>query len=678
MYSATPGGGSGTYYIDNVKVYVEPIAHPTGLKATAGDGMVNLSWTAPEGAETYTVLRSTKEEGPFTPVESTEAQANPVPATVTAFTDKTAVNGTIYYYVVIAENQQGKSAYSNVVSAAPVAAEVEEPLTPPTGLKATAGDGMVNLSWTVSEGAETYTVLRSTDAKGTFEPVKATEAQPNPVMAAVTEFADKTVTNGTTYYYVVIANNQEESSVYSNVVSAAPVATDNGNGGGGGGNDNGNNDDDEDNGSSDNSGNTGNSGGVNPAPSTPAPGQTADSIVLGKEAAQVREEQTHDGAKLQIAAVDAAKLADALKKAAADKAGKVTLDLSSATGNAAAIRADLPVSALTEAGSTELLVKTALAEVKLPSQLILSQLKDQPAGTLQATIAAGSTQLQEKAVQAAKQAGYQLSVQPVSVTLVVESGGQKQELALSSGYASLTLTYSGLLNSTTATGVRIDPVTGEASFAPAIIETAGGRTQVTVLHKGDGIYAVIQGSKTFTDTTGHWAKQDIDLLASKLLIQGTDTYSYSPDQAITRAEFAALLVRSLGLQASGWAASFTDVASGVWYAEAVAAAAGAGLIEGFDNGEFRPGANISREEMAVMAARAARYAGVDTILSTQPAGYIDSSIVSGWAQTSMAWATEKGIIQGTDAQRLAPQDTATRAQSATILKRVLQAMSFIN
>jgi fibronectin type 3 domain-containing protein len=560
LYSATPGGGSGTYYIDNVKVYVEPIAHPTGLNATAGDGVVNLSWSTSEDAETYTVLRSTKEEGPFIPVEATEAQANPVPATVTQFSDKTAVNGTTYYYVVTAENPQGKSAYSNVVS-------------------------------------------------------------------------------------------------------AAPVATNNG-GGGGNGND-------ED---GDNSGNT----GVNPAPSTSVPGQAADGIVLGKEAAQVREEQTPDGTKLQVAVVDAAKLADALKKAAADKAGKVTLDLSSAVDNAAAVRTELPVSALAEAGSVDLLVKTALAEVKLPSQLILSQLKDQTAGTLQATIAAGSAQLQEKAAQAATQAGYQLSVQPVSISLAVEAAGRKQGLALSSGYASLTLTYSGLLNSATATGVRIDPVTGEASFAPAIIETDGGRTRVTVLHKGDGIYAVAQGSKTFTDTAGHWAKQDIELLASKLLIQGTAAHSYSPDQAITRAEFAALLVRSLGLGGSGQTASFTDVASGDWYTDAVAAAAGAGLIEGFDNGEFRPGANISREEMAVMAARAARYAGVDTTASAQAPGYTDSSIVSGWAQTSMAWATEKGIIQGTDAQHLAPQDTATRAQSATILKRVLQAMSFIN
>lgn len=578
LYSATPGGGTGTYYMDNIKVYVEPIAHPTGLKATAGDGVVNLSWTTSEGAGTYTVLRSTKAEGPFTPVEATEAKPNPVPAAVTQFADKTAVNGTTYYYVVTAENSQGKSAYSNVVS-------------------------------------------------------------------------------------------------------AKPAAPDNGNGGGGdGGNDNGN-DDDGGSGNSDNgvnNGNSGNSGGVTPAPSTPAPGQAAGGIVLGKDAVQVREEQTSDGTKLQVAAVDAAKLADALKKAAADKAGRVALDFTSAVDQAAVVRTELPVSALAEAGSVELLLKTPLAEVKLPTQLILSQLKDQTAGTLQATIAAGNVQLQDKAAQAAKQAGYQLSIQPVSVTLAVEAAGRKQALALSSGYASLILNYSGLLNSATAAGVSIDPVTGEASFAPAIFETIGGRTQVTILHKGDGIYAVIQGSKTFTDTTGHWAKQDIDLLASKLLIQGTDAHSYSPDQAITRAEFAALLVRSLGLSVSGQAASFTDVGSGGWYAEAVAAAAGAGLIEGFDNGEFRPGANISREEMAVMAARAARYAGVDTTFSAQASGYTDSSTVSGWAQTSMAWATEKGIIQGTDGQRLAPRDTATRAQSATILKRVLQAMSFIN
>ncbi|RAV00537.1 S-layer homology domain-containing protein [Paenibacillus sp. YN15] len=555
IYSATPGGGSGTYYIDNLKVYVEPIAHPTGLEAVAGDGVVNLSWTASEKAETYTVLRSAKEEGPFTPVESTEAQANPVAASETQFADGTVVNGAAYYYVVIAQNQQGTSGYSNVVSAKPAAA---------------------------------------------------------------------------------------------------------------------------DNGSDDgNSGNTGSTGGGSPAPS--APDQPADQIVLGKDAVQLREEQTADGAKLQAAAVDAAKLADALKKAAAEKSGRVTLDLSASTG-AAAVRAELPLSAFAQAGSAELVIKTGLAEVKLPAQLILSQLKDQAAGTLLANLASGSAQLQEKAAQAAKQMGYQLSAQPVAVSLAVEADGKKQELALKNGYASLTLTYNGLLGGAAAAGVKIDPVTGEASFAPAIIETSGGITRVTVLHGGEGIYTIAQISKIFADTAGHWAKQDIELLASKLLIQGTDANRYSPDQAITRAEFAALLVRSLGLQASGQAASFTDVAAADWYAQAVAAAAEAGLIEGLDNGEFRPDATISREEMAVMAARAARYAGMNTTASAPAAGYgyADSSAVSGWAQASMAWATENGIIQGTGDQLLAPQASATRAQSATILKRMLQTIGFIN
>ncbi|MNC33078.1 Endo-1,4-beta-xylanase A precursor [compost metagenome] len=324
------------------------------------------------------------------------------------------------------------------------------------------------------------------------------------------------------------------------------------------------------------------------------------------------------------------------------------------------------------------MIKTGLAEVKLPAQLILSQLSGQATGTLQATVAAASTPLQEKAAEAAKQAGYQLPAQAVTVSLAVEADGKNQELALKKGYAAMTLAYNGSLGSGTITGVKIDPATGAASFAPAIIETIGSITKVTVLHNGEGIYSIAQVSKTFADTTGHWAKQDIELLASKLLIQGTDANSYAPDQAITRAEFAALLVRSLGLQAAGQATGFTDVASNAWYADVVNAAAGAGLIEGLDNGEFRPEATISREEMAVMAARAARFAGLDTTASAPAAGFADNSDISSWAQSSMAWAIEKGIIQGTGGQLLAPQDSATRAQSATILKRVLQTMSFIN
>jgi hypothetical protein len=165
-------------------------------------GQVALSWTASSGATGYYVKRST----------TSGAEAQIASAASTTYTDTTAANGTLYYYMVSAYNSYGTSANSNEASATPSAPGNPPPA--PTGLVAMPGNAQVSLTWNASTGATSYNVKRSITT--------ANEAQL--ATTSSTTYTDNAVANGTTYYYVVSASNSSGISGNSNGVSAKPNA----------------------------------------------------------------------------------------------------------------------------------------------------------------------------------------------------------------------------------------------------------------------------------------------------------------------------------------------------------------------------------------------------------------------------------------------------------------------
>jgi fibronectin type 3 domain-containing protein len=183
-------------------VTIPPV--PSGLTATAGNAQVSLTWSVSSGATSYHVKRATVSGGPYTQV-SAPTNGN--------FTDTGLTNGTKYFYVVSALNSAGESANSSPANATP-SAPVTVPSTP-SGVKATAGNTQVVLSWTASSGATSYHVKRATVSGGPYTQVAA------PTAASDT---DTGLTNGTTYFYVVSAVNSAGESANSAPVSATPVA----------------------------------------------------------------------------------------------------------------------------------------------------------------------------------------------------------------------------------------------------------------------------------------------------------------------------------------------------------------------------------------------------------------------------------------------------------------------
>lgn len=249
-------------------------------------------------------------------------------------------------------------------------------------------------------------------------------------------------------------------------------------------------------------------------------------------------------------------------------------------------------------------------------------------------------------------------------------------------YVSRSINISNVVDTKMVTGVLYNETTKKLSFVPAIFEVKDGKTVATLKRNGNSIYTVVEMNKNFTDTISHWSKDDVSLLANKLVIDGMTDTTFAPDLQITRAEFAALAVRSLGLNLETTLSTFSDVQASDWYAATVATAAKAGIIDGYEDGTFRPNAQITREELAAMIVRTMNYAGLKSNLSDAQqlallSNFSDSNKIV-WAQQEIARAIDAGIINGLTDTTIGSSNQATRAEAATMLKRFLSKAGFIN
>lgn len=181
-----------------------------------------------------------------------------------------------------------------------------------------------------------------------------------------------------------------------------------------------------------------------------------------------------------------------------------------------------------------------------------------------------------------------------------------------------------------------------------------------------GSFAVMSYDKAYADVAGgHWANEAIKVLAAKHLINGVSDSLFLPNGQTTRAEFTAMLVRLLGLEALGQSDVFTDVKDQVWYASAINTAHQAGLIQGVAGGKFEPEAAITREQMAVLLIKAYEYMhGIIGAEQRNLHTYQDNAGISSWAKEAVNKATSAGLLQGKKNGTFDPKTSTTRAEAA--------------
>jgi len=271
---------------------------------------------------------------------------------------------------------------------------------------------------------------------------------------------------------------------------------------------------------------------------------------------------------------------------------------------------------------------------------------------------------------------------PASFMVTAEAGGKQVKLDhFGDSFIQQKMMLSSKIDSRTATVVVIDPKTHELRFVPAMFQTTGdGGSIASFKSNPNELFMLITSHQTFEDTVGHWAQSSIAHLASKQIVRGVGKQVFDPNGQITRAEFAALLVRSLGLPVPMQTSAFKDVQAGDWFAGAVQTAAVLGLVDGLQDGTFQPQTLVTREQMAVMIERAlahldARPRAKDVNLASR---YGDAGAISGWAKEAMALLVEEKLMEGVAADRIAPKKSATRAEAVMLLERFLQYAKLIN
>lgn len=216
---------------------------------------------------------------------------------------------------------------------------------------------------------------------------------------------------------------------------------------------------------------------------------------------------------------------------------------------------------------------------------------------------------------------------------------------------------------------------GDAVYpVPAQFKTmTDGSTLVKISRPGFSTYAAATRQITFKDTGSSWAKSEIQTLAGRFILNGTSADTFSPKSPVTRAQFASMLVTAIGLDKQPGTNAFTDIKGSEWYAQDVNAAYKSGLVTGYD-GSFRPGDEITRQDLTVMLARAIKLLDIKFTSGSANVPYGDAASFSSYAKNSIQAVSDAGLMQG-EAQQgqfiFHPALPATREAAAKVLYQLL-------
>ncbi len=170
--------------------------------------------------------------------------------------------------------------------------------------------------------------------------------------------------------------------------------------------------------------------------------------------------------------------------------------------------------------------------------------------------------------------------------------------------------------------------------------------------------------ENLTDIKNHWAERNIKQMVTSGTAGGYPDGNFKPDSTITRAEFATMLVKAFKLE-NGGVKIFADTTNH-WAKEYIARATASGVVSGYDANTFGPNNLITREQMAVMIAKAAKLTNAG-----EGNAFADGTQIADWAKEAVAKANGNGIISGYPDNTYRPKATATRAEAVTVIVNAL-------
>ncbi|MFE4573367.1 S-layer homology domain-containing protein [Paenibacillus chitinolyticus] len=619
-------------------------ANPQNLVAIGGNGEVTLNWSTVTGATYYNLYMATD--------PSQLSNASVVTVTSSTYNVQNLLNGTTYFFTVKAGNSGGLSGESNQANATPATVPAA-----PTNVSAVAGNGEATVTFTAptDNGGSPITGYEVTASLGNVV-----------VTGAASPIVITGLTNGTSYTFTVKAINgvgKSAASADSNAVIPQ----------------------------------TPSSGSTDPidtpsVPSTPTiPEKTntdVDILVNGKvENAGTVTRTQRNGQTVTTVFVDQKKLED---KLAAEGQNAVVAILVNNKSHVAVGSLNGQMVKNMEDKQAVLEIKTDRATYTIPAQQInINTISEQVSKSValqdiqvQIEISEPTTDMVKVVENAAAKGTFTLVVPPLNFTVKGIYGDKTIEVSKFNAYVKRTIAIpDGVDPGKITTGIVVE-TDGTVRHVPTKIVVIGGKYYAQINSLTNSTYSLVWHPLEFGDVANHWAKQAVGDMGSRMVIDGTGNGMFSPDRDITRAEFAAIIVRGLGLKAENGATPFSDVKSTDWYSSVVNTAYAYHLIGGFEDGTFRPMDRITREQAMVVLSKAMAITRLKANLSVQSTDailrpYGDTAAVSAWALSSVADNVQAGIVSGRSGNQLAPKDYITRAEVAKIIQGLLQKSGLI-
>lgn len=205
---------------------------------------------------------------------------------------------------------------------------------------------------------------------------------------------------------------------------------------------------------------------------------------------------------------------------------------------------------------------------------------------------------------AAQNGGFKIMVPAVDYTITCTNGSQTVDVSSFNAYVERTIAIpDGVDPTKITTGVVVDP-DGTTHHVPTRVTVMNGKYYAVISSLTNSTYSVVWNPIEFSDVSNHWAKDAINNMGSRMVVTGVGSNNYAPDRNMTRAEFATIMVRALGLEPGTGASGFRDVAATNLFSGYIKTAASYGIIKGYNNGNFGPNDAITREQAMTMIARA--------------------------------------------------------------------------
>ena len=429
------------------------------------------------------------------------------------------------------------------------------------------------------------------------------------------------------------------------------------------------------------SGSSGSSGSGSSGPSTPAPTTSATNTSV-TATTKVTTEQV---AGQTVAKVTVDEVA-ALKSVTDNKAGALVINVNQ-TADVAQVQLTGDFITKTAQANVSLKVQSGNGSYTLPAQEIkLSEVAQKlgvSANDVKITVVIASLKTDEVATikENANKQGLILVGAPLVFKIEATAGDKKVEVNNFSTYVSRGINLPGSVEGNRTVGA-VKNYDGTLSPVPTQFSQEGGKWVAEIKRKSNSTYMVVTQNKSFADVKSHWAKEDIDILASKLIINGMNEKEFMPEGKVTRAQLASIIVRSLGLTGNSTSVKFSDVNNSDWYAGVIGAAVDAGIVSGYKDNTFKPNAFVTKEETAAMVVRAMNFAGDDTNIAAdevnqQLTKLADGSKINDWAKSAVAVAVKKGVIQGNEKKIFAPKGNSSRAEATVMIKKMLTTVKFI-